>query len=114
MCCYLIHLERPLKHARHYVGWTKDIDRRLAHHAAGTGARFLQVVNEAGIAWSVVRVWEGQGRGFERKLKDTKSVRDYCPACAGQKVRAYQPKDMTAKTRATRVANTTTDLAPTF
>lgn len=92
MCCvYLIHLDRPFQHARHYVGWAKDLDRRLAHHAAGTGARFLQVVREAGITWQLVRVWPDADRTFERRLKKTHSVRDYCPACAGANAREYHP-----------------------
>lgn len=93
MCCvYLICLERPYKHARHYVGFAKQLERRLAHHAADTGARFLQVVRAAGIGWTLARVWEGKDRTFERKLKNTKSVRDYCPLCAGKRARAYTPR----------------------
>ena len=28
---YLIHLDRPLKHARHYIGYTQDIEIGRAH-----------------------------------------------------------------------------------
>jgi predicted GIY-YIG superfamily endonuclease len=81
------------------VGWSRQLDRRLAHHAAGTGANFLRVVREAGLTWTLARVWEGQDRAFERKLKDTHRVRIYCPLCAKEKVRTYRPKE-----NATRVA----------
>lgn len=48
--CYLIHFERPYRHARHYLGWTVDLEARLAKHRAGNGARLLRVATAAGIA----------------------------------------------------------------
>ena len=99
MCCvYLIHLSRPYRHSSHYVGWSKDLDRRLAHHAYGTGARFLAVVREAGITWQLARVWDDADKTFERRLKNTHSVRDYCPVCSGEKARSYRPKTATQVT----------------
>ena len=100
---YLLHFDRPYKHAAHYCGYTKqDIEDRLEEHANGTGARLTQVIRAAGIGFQLARVWRGQGRKFERRLKNTKSVRDYCPLCAGEKARTYRPKDS-----ATRVASPT-------
>jgi predicted GIY-YIG superfamily endonuclease len=29
---YLIHFDRPYHHARHYIGYTDDVDARLAGH----------------------------------------------------------------------------------
>src|ERR1022692_3195850 len=48
---YLIHFDRPYKHARHYIGWALDVRRRLTEHAAGRGAHLLAVVKAAGIGW---------------------------------------------------------------
>lgn len=48
---YLLHFDRPYKHARHYLGWAKDLDARLEHHRAGTGARLLAVLKEHGIGF---------------------------------------------------------------
>jgi hypothetical protein len=31
---YLLHFDRPYRHARHYLGWAEDLDNRLAEHAA--------------------------------------------------------------------------------
>ncbi|MGL5823781.1 MAG: hypothetical protein ACRCYU_02915 [Nocardioides sp.] len=31
---YLIHFHTPYQHARHYTGWTTNLDARLAEHAA--------------------------------------------------------------------------------
>lgn len=79
---YLIHLERPYKHARHYIGWTGyDVAQRLAHHRAGQGARLLQVVAQAGIPFDVVRTWPDQPKAFERRLKRRKDARKLCPVC---------------------------------
>lgn len=95
MCVYLIHFDQPFKHAAHYVGYARELDKRLAHHAAGTGANLLRVVGAAGIAWKVVRVWEGQDRAFERRLKNCKHTARYCPVCAEEKVRGYKPRNAT-------------------
>ncbi len=77
---YLIHLERPYKHARHYLGWTRNLTRRLAQHRAGTGARLLRAVNRCGIGWEVVRLWPG-GPEIERQLKVLKNSPRLCPVC---------------------------------
>jgi hypothetical protein len=36
---YLLHFDRPYKHARHYLGWTANLQARLDSHRAGHGAR---------------------------------------------------------------------------
>lgn len=48
---YLIHFEQPYRHARHYLGYADHLAARIAHHRNGSGARLLQVVNEASIEW---------------------------------------------------------------
>lgn len=81
MSVYLLHLDTPLQHARHYIGWAKKVERRLSHHKNGTGARFTQVCCERGIAFDCVRVWEGKDRNFERRLKKFKGSKLLCPVC---------------------------------
>ena len=58
---YLIHFDRPLHHARHYLGYCADgtLEVRLIRHRAGRGARLLAVLRELNIGWRVVRVFEG-------------------------------------------------------
>lgn len=51
MTIYLIHFEKPYKHARHYLGYTNDLEKRLARHRNGNGARLIDVINNAGIKW---------------------------------------------------------------
>jgi hypothetical protein len=83
---YLIHFDEPYKHAKHYLGFTKNLDLRMLRHASGTGARLMQVVEDAGIDWRISRVWFGD-RYLERQLKGHSSTR-YCPICqAKERVR---------------------------
>ena len=77
---YLLHFERPYRHARHYTGWTLDLPGGLAEHAAGRGARLLAVVHEAGIGWRLARTWVGP-RSRERQLKRQGGASRYCPQC---------------------------------
>ena len=92
MTVYLIHFKTKLQHARHYVGYADRVKARLAHHRDGTGARILAVCNERGIDYDLARTWEGQGRTFERKLKNCKHAARYCPVCNPGHAREYKPK----------------------
>jgi predicted GIY-YIG superfamily endonuclease len=78
---YLLHFSRPLHHARHYLGSTRDLDARLAEHLAGRGARLVEVVIGLGITIELARTWEG-GRDLERRLKRRKSSPRLCPVCS--------------------------------
>lgn len=80
---YLIHFDRPYKHARHYVGFTEadDVVERVAQHEAGNGARLLAVVAAAEIKFRVVRKWPGASRDFERRLKNARHTPRFCPEC---------------------------------
>jgi len=80
---YLLHFDRPYRHARHYLGYAADLDARLKRHKAGNGARLLQVVMDTGISWVLARTWPG-GRDVERKLKRQKNSPRLCPICRCQ------------------------------
>ena len=77
---YLLHFDQPYKHARHYVGWARNVKRRLAEHAAGRGARLLAVVKAAGIGWQLARLWPGS-RARERQIKRQGGHARQCPLC---------------------------------
>jgi hypothetical protein len=52
--CYLIHFEQPYKSgrhpgARHYVGYSDDIDRRIETHRKGHGSPLVAAVLAVGI-----------------------------------------------------------------
>jgi predicted GIY-YIG superfamily endonuclease len=76
---YLLHFDRPFKHARHYMGSAIDLELRLAEHGRGPGARLLWWVHQAGISWRLARTWDG-GRQRERQLKQ-RGHSLYCPIC---------------------------------
>lgn len=86
---YVIHFDRPYKHAKHYLGFTRDLDQRLLKHNAGNGARLMQVIKEAGITYTVHVIGYGD-RYEERRLKKHSSTR-YCPRC---KVKQHEEKQI--------------------
>ncbi len=77
---YLLHFNRPLHHARHYMGWTKNLEERLKAHDNGNGARLMEVITEQGITWQLARTWKG-GRDLERRLKRRHEGPRLCPIC---------------------------------
>lgn len=81
---YLLHFDAPFGHARHYVGWARNLERRLAHHERGTGANLLRHVRAAGIGWVLARTWTGD-RNRERALKNQGGSSRKCPICQQHK-----------------------------
>lgn len=79
--CYLLHFDRPYKHARHYLGWTTDLPARLDEHLNGNGARLLEVITAEGIGFEVVRIWHNKTLADEKRLKQKHSVK-LCPICS--------------------------------
>lgn len=102
---YLIHLDTPLAHARHYIGFTpgkgkRALNKRMTKHKNGTGSKFLNAVNKAGIGWNVVRTWDEGDRTFERKLKNQKKSSCFCPECIAAK-KTVKSNDTISKTNIT-------------
>lgn len=77
---YLICFERNFHHARHYLGFSEDHEKREERHINGDGAKILAAVDRAGIAFQVVRTWSAD-RYFERWLKRRKGTSHLCPRC---------------------------------
>ncbi len=84
---YLIHFDEPLGdrsnprgQARHYLGYTEDLDARMEAHRRGNGSAIMRAVSEAGISWRLVRTWPG-GRDVEKKLKSQHNSPRFCPIC---------------------------------
>ena len=84
MTVYLLHFAQPIapgRHtAQHYLGFTDDLEQRLADHRAGRGARLTEVAKERGIPFYVVGLWPG-GRDVESALKRQHNGRRLCPIC---------------------------------
>lgn len=80
---YLLHFERPISQAhttRHYLGFAKNLDKRIRQHREGKGSRLCAVAKERSIGFEVAQVWEGD-RTLERQLKSRKNVLRFCPVC---------------------------------
>lgn len=79
---YLLHFaDRGPGGARHYLGWTTDIDGRLDAHRAGRGARLTCALRRLGISFSLVWTDKGRTRTDERRLKRRKNHARLCPLC---------------------------------
>lgn len=81
-CVYEIHISPPYKHAGHYIGWTKHLSQRFAHHCAGNGSKLTHAAVQAGCALTLVRVWRGGDRILERKFHRYKNGKILCPICS--------------------------------
>lgn len=83
---YLLHFDRPYKHARHYVGFTEgaSVYPRITDHEEGRGARLMSVIRGAGIFFTVSRVWKfdhaADARAREKRIKYKAATR-FCPIC---------------------------------
>ncbi len=88
----------------HYIGFTEDLVGRLLEHGEttwtrldepvvtedgkkitgvkhGSGATFMGVVNARGITYQLARIWEEADQAFERRLKNYKKPKRFCPVC---------------------------------
>ena len=91
--CYLLHFTEPYtgtparpgnkaQTVQHYLGVAPvSLDRRLAAHRAGNGARLVAVITAAGGGFELARTWPPEP-GLERKLKRRKKARKLCPVCS--------------------------------
>lgn len=77
---YLLHFDRPYRHAAHYTGWTLNLPHRLDKHATGHDARLLAVIGAYGVGWQLARTWTGD-RNRERALKNQGGASRRCPLC---------------------------------
>lgn len=77
---YLLHFDPAYRHARHYLGYTDFLKRRVAHHRNGTGANLTKYAARAGCELIIARTWKGD-RSVERKLKHAGHHSRLCPLC---------------------------------
>lgn len=92
---YLIHLVPAIAHARHYVGSTSSLQKRMRCYAAGNAdaCKLIQAVHRRGGDWLLTAVWSfetiQEALAFEYSFKKSgrgkhtrKAVR-HCPLCRG-------------------------------
>lgn len=103
---YLLHFDVPIRHARHYLGITREgrLEARQEEHRSGHGAALTRSAFRARIGWTVAKVWENANFSLERDLKRRGHLHRHCPLCretgpTEEEVRAMlkvPPKNATA------------------
>lgn len=80
---YLIHFDKKLQHAEHYMGSAEDIAKRERRHRKGHGAQIMKAVVRAGIPWQIVHVWRCETIAEAEKLERQKKGynKRQCPIC---------------------------------
>jgi len=90
---YLLHFDRPYHHARHYVGFTQYLGRRVKRHLAGKGSPLIEAASKAGIEITLARVWHNVTGRFERRIHNMQQTKLLCPLCMGRrKMRRTRPR----------------------
>jgi ribosomal protein S18 acetylase RimI-like enzyme/predicted GIY-YIG superfamily endonuclease len=107
---YLLHFDKPYKHARHYLGWAENAESRIEQHREGSAARLTQVIKDAGIGFVVAKVWAEKPRGFERQLKNQGGLSRHCPVCKAEGI----DRDSVYRKREVQVAPETPTTGPDF
>ena len=88
---YLLHFERSYRHARHYIGFTQNLEQRLEEHRAGRGSPLVAAAIADGIDFQLAAIWEGD-RHDERRLHRQKNTRArLCPLCIASEPAAGGP-----------------------
>jgi predicted GIY-YIG superfamily endonuclease len=99
---YLIHFDRKLKHAQHYLSSAADIPSRISAHRDGSGARLIAAIQEQGIGWQIARIWPTATRELawqtEIALKNRRDAPRICPVCNPGTTRAAVPEPAARRT----------------
>jgi len=97
---YLLCFTPRYHHAGHYTGLAEcsGLVNRLGEHAAGRGARLVQVVLAAGCLVELVRVWPDGTYWLERSLKNRHGT-TVCPRCPSPPSRRLPPSHRPAQPR---------------
>jgi hypothetical protein len=79
---YLLHFDKKLAHAAHYLGWALDAQTRIDQHAKATsGVSIIRALKMNNITFTVAKIWDNVSRGFERRLKNQGGLSRHCPIC---------------------------------
>lgn len=81
---YLLHFERSYHHARHYLGYTDDLEARVAAHRAGRGSPLVAAAVRDGIDFCVAATWPGDRHEERRLHRYRNSPRRLCPICRAE------------------------------
>lgn len=85
MWLYILHYDEVLHHSQHYCGQTPNPPQRFQAHARGAGSAITQEFARRGIKFHVgmlCQCSQAKASQFERGLKNSKNLADYCAICA--------------------------------
>jgi len=80
---YLLHLDPPYKHARHYLGVTRNgrnVVHRWMEHMQGRGAVLTQHAVRSDCRLILARIWVNAEFAHEARLKG-RGLAPLCPVC---------------------------------
>ena len=88
---YLLHFQSKLHHAQHYMGYTANLEQRVALHRQGrSGVGLVRAFFEHKISFVVAHTWEGN-RSLERHFKQHWHAGNrLCPLCNGGRERGLK------------------------
>lgn len=83
---YVIHFDKPYKHAKHYTGIALDVEKRMKQYSKGQGSRLMKVLKEHNIGFKYKVIVEygtySEAHAEEKRLKTkVKKPQRYCPIC---------------------------------
>ena len=92
---YVIHFDKPYKHAKHYTGIALDVENRVKKHRSGQGSKLMAVLKREGIGfrYNVIAEYEGfsEAHAEEKRLKTkVKKPQRFCPICIANKGKQYE------------------------
>lgn len=78
---YVIHFSSAIgDHARHYMGWTTNLQGRLVAHAQGLGSKLTREAHRLGVTFALT--WKGVGtRSDEAYIKRNRRLAELCSLC---------------------------------
>lgn len=88
---YLLHFSARTRQGRqHYLGWSADVQRRLAQHRAGCGSHDTKKAIAEELQLTLAQTWRGTPR-LETRLKEwsregRKGFAGICPFCSVEPV----------------------------
>lgn len=83
---YVLHFHRPIGGKSHYIGITAAANaaKRWDAHRRCAGAKLTGRAAEAGIGFTVARIYRNADHGLERRLKRRGHAEKLCPICRGE------------------------------
>ncbi len=70
---YVIHFDKPYKHAKHYTGIALNVNKRMKEHKGGYGSKLMKVIteNNIGFRYNIIAEYPNYSRAKteEKRLK---------------------------------------------